>query len=438
MEPNKDKAKLKIWLRGTGPGKADITCSGWEGGKDIQFAIKTSDDDKYLNPIKIKLKDGGDKYKVVFNGGKRPVTPTAEMIELAGGTLVIHLPKFLVRAIYNNLAESKLKVEVWEVFWESDDSSNPKPKPVAGSEQDGVIRPDNQHRVNITKGDDSADRSEIVMIFGEDEETKAQPQEEPEAAPAPGPEKPAESGSQTAGAGGAGAGETTESSAGSPESAEGAAGGNSAVRDNEQSAAGPDDAGQDSSAQTGEPPAERSEEPSEKPAGKPFPWKKILLAILILLILAGLGFGGWLLWNKYGSKLLDKGRSLFSSPAKTEAPAKPADPCGIDTADDELKFISRCAGESADDARLRKIIAESKAHEKCGIAKRIYLSKVYSDGGWSLEYAKEFDPALGGSKCFPVNAEDAAYWYRQAEDLGVELDDATSKHVAELGSAGSK
>ena len=276
------------------------------------------------------------------------------------------------------------------------------------------------------------------MIFGEDEETKAQPQEEPEAAPAPGPEKPAESGSQTAGAGGAGAGETTESSAGSPESAEGAAGGNSAVRDNEQSAAGPDDAGQDSSAQTGEPPAERSEEPSEKPAGKPFPWKKILLAILILLILAGLGFGGWLLWNKYGSELLDKGRSLFSSPAKTEAPAKPADPCGIDTADDELKFISRCAGESADDARLRKIIAESKAHEKCGIAKRIYLSKVYSDGGWSLEYAKEFDPALGGSKCFPVNAEDAAYWYRQAEDLGVELDDATSKHVAELGSAGSK
>ena len=116
MEPNKDKAKLKIWLRGTGPGKADITCSGWEGGKDIQFAIKTSDDDKYLNPIKIKLKDGGDKYKVVFNGGKRPVTPKAEMIELAGGTLVIHLPKFLVRAIYNNLAESKLKVEVWEVF----------------------------------------------------------------------------------------------------------------------------------------------------------------------------------------------------------------------------------------------------------------------------------------------------------------------------------
>ena len=79
-----------------------------------------------------------------------------------------------------------------------------------------------------------------------------------------------------------------------------------------------------------------------------------------------------------------------------------------------------------------------KNHEKCGIAKRIYLSKVYSDGGWSLEYAKEFDPALGGSKCFPVNAEDAAYWYRQAEDLGVELDDATSKHVAELGSAGSK
>ena len=426
MEPNKDKARLNVRLKVTGSGMADLVCSGWEGGKDIRFAIKTNDD-KYLKPVKFKTKDGEERYKVVFDGGRRPCTFSDDMIELDSGKLVFHLPKFFVRAIYDKLTESRLRVEVWE----AEDT-----EPEDG--QYGTIQGNGQLPVTATKGDDGADRSEIVMIFGEDEETRAQPQEEPEAAPAPGPEKPAESGSQTAGAGGAGAGETTESSAGSPESAEGAAGGNSAVRDNEQSAAGPDDAGQDSSAQTGEPPAERSEEPSEKPAGKPFPWKKILLAILILLILAGLGFGGWLLWNKYGSELLDKGRSLFSSPAKTEAPAKPADPCGIDTADDELKFISRCAGESADDARLRKIIAESKAHEKCGIAKRIYLSKVYSDGGWSLEYAKEFDPALGGSKCFPVNAEDAAYWYRQAEDLGVELDDATSKHVAELGSAGSK
>ena len=426
MEPNKDKARLNVRLKVTGSGMADLVCSGWEGGKDIRFAIKTNDD-KYLKPVKFKTKDGEERYKVVFDGGRRPCTFSDDMIELDSGKLVFHLPKFFVRAIYDKLTGSRLRVEVWE----AEDT-----EPEDG--QYGTIQGNGQLPVTATKGDDGADRSEIVMIFGEDEETKAQPQEEPEAAPAPGPEKPAESGSQTAGAGGAGAGETTESSAGSPESAEGAAGGNSAVRDNEQSAAGPDDAGQDSSAQTGEPPAERSEEPSEKPAGKPFPWKTILLVILILLVLAGIGFGGWLLWNKYGSELLDKGRSFFSSPAKTEAPAKTEDPCSIDTVDDELKFISRCANESADDASLRKIIAESKAHEKCGIAKRIYLSKVYSDGGWSLEYAKEFDPALGGSKCFPVNAEDAAYWYRQAEDLGVELDDAASKHVAELGSAGSK
>lgn len=415
---------------------ADLTCSGWEGGKDIQFAIKTHDD-KYLNPVKT-IKDGAVKWNVVFDGGECPCTLCDEMIELDSGTLVIHLPKLFVRAIYNKLNGSKLKVVVWAIEWETDAQSRRKPRPVPGSGQEGVIREDKDHQVSITKGDDSADGSEIVRIFGEDEDTKSQPQEEPEAAPAPGPEKPAESGSQTAGAGGAGAGETTESSAGSPESAEGAAGGNSAVRDNEQSAAGPDDAGQDSSAQTGEPPAERSEEPSEKPAGKPFPWKTILLVILILLVLAGLGFGGWLLWNKYGSELLDKGRSFFSSPAKTEAPAKTEDPCSIDTVDDELKFISRCANESADDASLRKIIAESKARDKCGIAKRIYLSKVYSDGGWSLEYAKEFDPASGGSKCFPVNAEDASYWYRQAEDLGVELDDATASHVKELEAAGRK
>ena len=49
MEPNKDKAKLKIWLRGTGPGKADITCSGWEGGKDIQsFADLTRSDVRHV------------------------------------------------------------------------------------------------------------------------------------------------------------------------------------------------------------------------------------------------------------------------------------------------------------------------------------------------------------------------------------------------------
>ena len=415
---------------------ADLTCSGWEGGKDIQFAIKTHDD-KYLNPVKT-IKDGAVKWNVVFDGGECPCTLRDEMIELDSGTLVIHLPKLFVRAIYNKLNGSKLKVVVWAIEWETDAQSRRKPRPVPGSGQEGVIREDKDHQVSITKGDDSADGSEIVRIFGEDEETRVQPQEEPESAPAPGPEKPAESTKQAENLNGAGTGEAPGSSAGNPGSAEGAAEDGSAEREKEQNAPEHDDAGHGSQAGTDEPPSEGSDAAPDKPAGKPFPWKKILLAILILLILAGLGFGGWLLWNKYGSELLDKGRSLFSSPAKTEAPAKPADPCGIDTADDELKFISRCAGESADDARLRKIIAESKAHEKCGIAKRIYLSKVYSDGGWSLEYAKEFDPALGGSKCFPVNAEDAAYWYRQAEDLGVELDDATSKHVAELGSAGSK
>lgn len=415
---------------------ADLTCSGWEGGKDIQFAIKTHDD-KYLNPVKT-IKDGAVKWNVVFDGGECPCTLCDEMIELDSGTLVIHLPKLFVRAIYNKLNGSKLKVVVWAIEWETDAQSRRKPRPVPGSGQEGVIREDKDHQVSITKGDDSADGSEIVRIFGEDEDTKSQPQNEPETAPAPGPEKPAESSSQTADAGGAGVGESSESSAGNLGAEDGAAGGNSAEAVNKQPSPGPDDAGGGSSAPAKEPVAGGTDIPQENPAGKPFPWKKILLALLILLILAGLGFGGWLLWNKYGSELLDKGRSLFSSPAKTEAPAKPADPCGIDTADDELKFISRCAGESADDARLRKIIAESKARDKCGIAKRIYLSKVYSDGGWSLEYAKEFDPASGGSKCFPVNAEDAAYWYRQAEDLGVELDDATASHVKELEAAGRK
>lgn len=58
-------------------------------------------------------------------------------------------------------------------------------------------------------------------------------------------------------------------------------------------------------------------------------------------------------------------------------PAKVEDPCSVESATDELKFISKCAGESASDESLRKIIADGKAHNKCSIAKKIYLSKIY-------------------------------------------------------------
>ena len=77
---------------------ADLVCSGWEGGKDIRFAIKTNDD-KYLKPVKFKTKDGEERYKVVFDGGRRPCTFSDDMIELDSGKLVFHLPKFFVRAI---------------------------------------------------------------------------------------------------------------------------------------------------------------------------------------------------------------------------------------------------------------------------------------------------------------------------------------------------
>ena len=155
----------------------------------------------------------------------------------------------------------------------------------------------------------------------------------------------------------------------------------------------------------------------EQPAGKHFPWKTVILILV------------WFLWKKFGSMLT----GLFPQPV----PAKVEDPCSVESATDELKFISKCAGESVSDESLRKIIADGKAHNKCSIAKKIYLSKIYSDGTWSLEYAKEFDPAAGGSSCFPADAKDAVYWYRQAEDLGVKLDDATAKHVSELEAQGS-
>ena len=353
-----------IKLTGTGSGKADLRCDGWKGSRHIRFAIQDRGD-KYLKSIEIvedqkdKQKDGAKKpakYEMVFAGGKywnEVSGDDSSQIELNGTTLVLHLKKIIVQAIYYNLS-SGLFIEIEDL------------EP-GGQKASGGIREDMKCPVTTTSGNGRIESSAGVEQFLGDDEPEPSPQPEP--APEPGPQP------------------------------------------------GP------------QPGPEPGPEPGPQPGGKPSLLGKIIKLLIILLIIAALAFGGWFLWKKFGSMLT----GLVPQPA----PAEVEDPCSVGSATDELKFISECAGASASDDSLRKIIADGKAHNKCSIAKKIYLSKIYSDGTWSLEYAKEFDPASGGSSCFPANAKDAVYWYRQAEDLGVKLDDATAKHVSELEAQGS-
>ena len=347
-----------IKLTGTGSGKADLRCDGWKGSRHIRFAIQDRGD-KYLKSIEIvedqkdKQKDGAKKpakYEMVFAGGKywnEVSGDDSSQIELNGTTLVLHLKKIIVQAIYYNLS-SGLFIEIEDL------------EP-GGQKASGGIREDMKCPVTTTSGNGRIESSAGVEQFLGDDEPEPSPQPEPAPEPEPGPQPVPE-----------------------PEPAP---------------------------APEPEPGPQPVPEPEPEPAPEPEP------------------FGGWFLWKKFGSMLT----GLFPQPV----PAKVEDPCSVGSATDELKFISECAGASASDDSLRKIIADGKAHNKCSIAKKIYLSKIYSDGTWSLEYAKEFDPASGGSSCFPANAKDAVYWYRQAEDLGVKLDDATAKHVSELEAQGS-
>lgn len=354
-----------IKLTGTGSGKADLRCDGWKGSRHIRFAIKDRGE-KYLKSIEVfesqkdqkdKQTDGAKKpakYEMVFAGGEywnQVSGDDSSQIELNGTTLVLHLKKIIVQAIYYNLSNG--------LFIEIEDLEPGGPKVSGG------IREDKNCPVTTTSGNGRIESSSgMGQFLGDD----------PEPDPAPDGTK------------------IDADGAGAPD---GSVGGS----------------------------------PVEQPAGKHFPWKTVIILLVTLLVIAALAVGGWFLWKKFGSMLM----GLFPQPV----PAKVEDPCSVESATDELKFISKCAGESASDESLRKIIADGKAHNKCSIAKKIYLSKIYSDGTWSLEYAKEFDPASGGSSCFPANAKDAVYWYRQAEDLGVKLDDATAKHVSELEAQGS-
>ena len=389
-----------IKLTGTGSGKADLRCDGWKGSRHIRFAIQDRGD-KYLKSIEIvedqkdKQKDGAKKpakYEMVFAGGKywnEVSGDDSSQIELNGTTLVLHLKKIIVQAIYYNLS-SGLFIEIEDL------------EP-GGQKASGGIREDMKCPVTTTSGNGRIESSAGVEQFLGDDEPEPSPQPEPAPEPEPGPQPVPE-----------------------PEPAPEPEPGPQPVPEPEPE---PEPAPEPGPQPGPQPGPEPGPEPGPQPGGKPSLLGKIIKLLIILLIIAALAFGGWFLWKKFGSMLT----GLVPQPA----PAEVEDPCSVGSATDELKFISECAGASASDDSLRKIIADGKAHNKCSIAKKIYLSKIYSDGTWSLEYAKEFDPASGGSSCFPANAKDAVYWYRQAEDLGVKLDDATAKHVSELEAQGS-
>ncbi len=433
-----------IKLTGTGSGKADLRCDGWKGSRHIQFAIQDREE-KYLKSRKIvedpknKQADGAkkpDKYEIVFAGGKywnQVSGDDSSQIELDGTTLLLHLKSSIVQAIYYNLSNG--------LFLEIEDLEPGGPKASGG------IREDKNFPVTTTSGNGRIESSAGVEQFlGDDPEPDPAPEQNGAAAEgAAGAENASQTGDAAEGAGGAGAAEgadaagTAGDTAGKPssegdESQSGSATETGAAGTEAADAAGADDSAGADGTKTdadgaGAPDGSAGGSPVEQPAGKHFPWKTVILILVTLLVIAALAVGGWFLWKKFGSMLT----GLFPQPV----PAKVEDPCSVESATDELKFISKCAGESVSDESLRKIIADGKAHNKCSIAKKIYLSKIYSDGTWSLEYAKEFDPAAGGSSCFPADAKDAVYWYRQAEDLGVKLDDATAKHVSELEAQGS-
>lgn len=167
-----------IKLTGTGSGKADLRCDGWKGSRHIQFAIKDRGE-KYLKSIEVfesqkdqkdKQTDGAKKpakYEMVFAGGEywnQVSGDDSSQIELNGTTLVLHLKKIIVQAIYYNLSNG--------LFIEIEDLEPGGPKVSGG------IREDKNCPVTTTSGNGRIESSSgMGQFLGDDPEPDPAPEQ---------------------------------------------------------------------------------------------------------------------------------------------------------------------------------------------------------------------------------------------------------------------
>lgn len=137
-------------------------------------------------------------------------------------------------------------------------------------------------------------------------------------------------------------------------------------------------------------------------------WLGLLLALLLLLVAAGIAFAVWS-WLKKGDK--DSDTTALTEPAVAAVTA--CDPSKM-TGQSDVEFIQACLKDKPDSALLLQIIDQAKTSGHCSIAQRLYANRSQSgDSVIAAAYVKEYDPKFHEkSNCFPEpNAATAKYWY---------------------------
>jgi len=150
-----------------------------------------------------------------------------------------------------------------------------------------------------------------------------------------------------------------------------------------------------------------------------------LIALLILLLLVGVG---WLAWMQLKSEPATTPNQVVADapiaapvvvpptvPAVTPVPVDPP-ACSAEAmakVKDDLMYIQSCLKTNPDSVQVLAVIDAAKKNNRCDLAQRLYAFKGQAgDIPVALAYAKEFDPASFASGCFKAaDKETAIYWY---------------------------
>jgi hypothetical protein len=154
-----------------------------------------------------------------------------------------------------------------------------------------------------------------------------------------------------------------------------------------------------------------------------------LIALLILLLLVGVGWFTWMQLKSEPATIAAAAPQVTQPitaptptvpsvlPASVEPPA-PVEPpaCGAEAmakVKDDLIYIQSCLKTNPDSVQVLAVIDAAKKSNRCDLAQRLYAFKGQAgDIPVALAYAKEFDPAFFAAGCFKAaDQQTAIYWY---------------------------
>lgn len=150
--------------------------------------------------------------------------------------------------------------------------------------------------------------------------------------------------------------------------------------------------------------------------------KLALIALLILLLLVGVG---WFVWMQLKSEpaiiatvapqVTEPVTPPPTAPAVLPVPVEPP-ACSAEAmakVKDDLIYIQSCLKTNPDSVQVLAVIDAAKKSNRCDLAQRLYAFKGQAgDVPVALAYAKEFDPATFAAGCFKAaDQQTAIYWY---------------------------